>query len=83
MNKRSEIMDKQEIAHILKNEIATTERTINKLQLLQSQIVDSHQARDIGDTIQELVTHKQKLETIIEQINEDARSYNRPYSFGL
>ena len=71
-------MNKQEIAHILEKEITTTNRTLRRLQRLYSQTIDSHQARDIDDMIQDLVSHKKNLENIIEKINEDARNYIQP-----
>ena len=76
-------MNKQEIAHILEKEIATTNRTLRRLQRLYSQTIDSHQARDIDDMIQDLVSHKKNLENIIEKINEDARNYTPPFKIGL
>ena len=76
-------MDKQQIAHVLEKEIATTDRTLTRLQRLYSQTIDSHQARIIDDMIQDLVSHKKNLENIIEKIVEDARNYNPPFQFGL
>ena len=76
-------MDKQQIAHALEKEIATTDRTLSGLQRLYSQTIDSHQARIIDDMIQDLVSHKKNLENIVENIVEDARNYNPPFQFGL
>ena len=78
-------MYKQDIAHTLQKEIATIDETIVKLHGLCVEMVDFHQQRTIDETIQNLVAHKNNLEKIIEQINEDARttSYTRPYEFGL
>lgn len=76
-------MDKQQIAHILDKEIATTNRTLARLQRLYSQTIDSHQARIIDDMIQDLVSHKKNLEQIIENIVEDAKIYNPPFQLGL
>ena len=76
-------MDKQQIAHVLEKEIATTDRTLTRLQHLHSRTIDSHQARIIDDMIQDLVSHKKNLENIIENIVEDAKNYNPPFQFGL
>ena len=69
-------MDKQQIAHILEKEIAIININLRKLHRIYSHTVDSHQARGIDDIIQDLVTHKRKLENIIEHIVEDAKGYN-------
>lgn len=76
-------MNKQEIAHILEKEIATTDRTLRRLQRLYNKTIDSHQARDIDDMIQDLLNHKKNLEKIIERIVEDARNYSPRIKYDL
>jgi len=76
-------MDKQQIAHRLKEEISMIDLNIKRLYCIQQQMIDVHQARDLDFTINELIKHKQSLENIIENIVEDARNYPPPFKFGL
>ena len=72
-------MDKQQIAHTLEKEISLINRNIQKLDRIYMQTIDSHQARDIYDTMQDLVTIKTNLEKVIANIVEDAKIYNPPF----
>ena len=76
-------MDKQEIAHTLEKEISLINIDLRRLHRIQQQTIDSHQARDIDDVIQDLVTIKKNLENVIENIVEDAKNYPPPFKFGL
>lgn len=69
-------MDKQQIAHILEKEISIININLRRLHRIYTQTIDSHQASDINDAIQDLVSHKQKLEKIVTNIVEDARHFN-------
>jgi len=76
-------MDKQQIAHTLEKEISLINIDLRRLYRIRQQTIDSHQARDIDDIIQNLVAHKQKLENIVENIVEDAKIYNHTSNFNL
>ena len=76
-------MDKQQIAHILEKEISLININIRKLDYIYMQTVDSHQARDIYDTIQDLTNIKKNLEKVLINIIEDARNYTPPFKLGL
>lgn len=69
-------MDKQQIAHTLEKEIHLIDINTRKLDRIYMQTIDSHQARDIYDTMQDLVTIKKNLEKVLENIVEDAKHFN-------
>ena len=73
-------MDKQQIAHILEKEIAMIDINIRRLDRIYMQTIDSHQARDIYDTMQDLDKIKKDLEKVIENIVEDAKVYSTNFN---
>lgn len=73
-------MDKQQIAHVLKKEIQMIDINIRKLDHIYMQTIDSHQARYIYDVMQDLTNHKRNLEKVLENIVEDAKVFNPPFS---
>ena len=73
-------MDKQQIAHILEKEIGKTDKIISGLQLILATTIDYHQARDLHKEICDLITHKQKMEEMVEHIVEDAKVFNPPFN---
>ncbi len=73
-------MDKQQIAHTLEKEISLLTSNIRKLDRIYMQTIDSHQARDIYDTMQDLTTIKRNLEKVLENIVEDAKNHNTNFN---
>ena len=73
-------MDKQQIAHILEKEISIINIDLRRLHRIYGQTIDSHEARDIADVIQDLVNHKRNLEKVLENIVEDAKVFHPPFS---
>ena len=69
-------MDKQLIAHTLEKEIAMIDINIKRLHKIFMQTIDSHQARDVYDAMQDITRTKKELEKIIENITEYAKHTN-------
>ena len=67
-------MDKQQLAHILEKEISKIDINLRRLHRIYKQTIDAHQARDIADAIQDLVSHKKCLQQLILNIVSSTRN---------
>lgn len=74
-------MDKQQIAHILDDEITNLDKTLSRLYIIYNQTTDDSTAMDLKIVINSLINRKQNLEQIITQIVEDHRLYNSNLPF--
>lgn len=73
-------MDKQQIAHILEKEIKSIDNALYRLNSAYQLALDDYQSIDIASAINQLKRHKQKLESIIQNIVEDAKVFNSPFN---
>ena len=73
-------MDKQQIAHILEKEIKSVNTVLCRLDSAYHSSIDDYQAINIANAMKELNCHKQKLESVIENIVEDAKGFNSTFN---